>query len=103
MPEEHLGAVTQLLAARKGRMENMINHGIGWVRLDYLVPARGLIGFRTEFLTETRGTGVMQPHLRGLRAVVRRDPGPRPWLARGRPHRPDHHLRHDQPAGALAR
>ncbi|MGA1556564.1 MAG: translational GTPase TypA [Ilumatobacteraceae bacterium] len=58
-PDEHLGAVTQLLAARKGRMENMINHGLGWVRLEYLVPARGLIGFRTEFLTETRGTGVV--------------------------------------------
>ncbi len=59
VPEEHLGATTQLLAARKGRMENMSNHGTGWVRLDYLVPSRGLIGFRTEFLTETRGTGVL--------------------------------------------
>ncbi len=59
IPEDYLGAVTQLLATRKGRMENMINHGTGWVRLDYLVPARGLIGFRTEFLTETRGTGVI--------------------------------------------
>jgi GTP-binding protein len=58
-PDDHLGAVTQLLAARKGRMENMINHGLGWVRLEYLVPARGLIGFRTEFLTETRGFGVI--------------------------------------------
>ena len=56
VPDEHLGAVTQLLATRKGRMQNM--SGSGWVRLDYLVPARGLIGFRTEFLTETRGTGV---------------------------------------------
>ncbi len=59
VPEEHLGAVTQLLASRKGRMENMVNHGTGWVRLDFLVPARGLIGFRTEFLTETRGSGVL--------------------------------------------
>ena len=59
VPEEHLGAVTQLLAARKGSMRNMVNHGHGWVRLDYVVPARGLIGFRTEFLTETRGTGVL--------------------------------------------
>ena len=59
IPEEHLGAVTQLVAARKGRMENMTNHGMGWVRLEYLVPARGLIGFRTDFLTETRGTGVI--------------------------------------------
>jgi GTP-binding protein TypA/BipA len=59
VPEEHVGTVTQLLAARKGRMQHMTNHGTGWVRLDYLVPARGLIGFRTEFLTETRGTGIM--------------------------------------------
>jgi GTP-binding protein len=59
VPEEHVGTVTQLLAARKGRLEHMINHGTGWVRMDYLVPARGLIGFRTEFLTETRGTGIM--------------------------------------------
>ena len=59
VPEEHLGTVTQLLAVRRGRMENMANHGLGWVRLEYLVPARGLIGFRTEFLTETRGTGVI--------------------------------------------
>jgi GTP-binding protein len=59
IPDEHLGAVTQLLALRKGRMVNMVNHGLGWVRLEYLVPARGLIGFRTEFLTETRGTGVL--------------------------------------------
>jgi GTP-binding protein len=59
VPEEHVGAVTQLLAARKGRMEHMTNHGTGWVRMEYLVPARGLIGFRTEFMTETRGTGIM--------------------------------------------
>jgi GTP-binding protein len=59
VPDEYLGVVTQLLALRKGRMEQMINHGTGWVRMDYLVPARGLIGFRTEFLTETRGTGLL--------------------------------------------
>jgi GTP-binding protein len=59
VPEEHVGTVTQLLAARRGRMEHMTNHGTGWVRMEYLVPARGLIGFRTEFLTETRGTGIM--------------------------------------------
>jgi GTP-binding protein len=59
VPEEHLGAVTQMLAVRKSRMEQMVNHGTGWVRLDYVVPARGLIGFRTEFLTETRGTGML--------------------------------------------
>jgi GTP-binding protein len=59
VPEDYVGVVTQLLALRKGRMEQMINHGTGWVRMDYLVPARGLIGFRTEFLTETRGTGLL--------------------------------------------
>ncbi len=57
-PEEYLGAITQLLAVRKGRMEQMTNHGTGWVRMEFLVPARGLIGFRTEFLTDTRGTGI---------------------------------------------
>ncbi|GAC66444.1 translational GTPase TypA [Gordonia soli] len=58
VPEEYLGAVTQLLAARKGRMEQMNNHGTGWVRMEFIVPSRGLIGFRTDFLTETRGTGI---------------------------------------------
>ena len=58
-PEEYVGVLTQLLALRKGRMEQMVNHGTGWVRLEYLVPARGLIGLRTEFLTETRGTGIL--------------------------------------------
>lgn len=57
-PEEFLGAITELLANRKGRMENMTNHGTGWVRMEFVVPARGLIGFRTEFLTMTRGTGM---------------------------------------------
>ncbi|MFM1826229.1 MAG: hypothetical protein RLZZ37_864 [Actinomycetota bacterium] len=59
VPEDFVGVVTQLLGLRKGRMEQMTNHGSGWVRMEYLVPARGLIGFRTEFLTETRGTGLM--------------------------------------------
>jgi len=58
VPEEYLGAVTQLLAVRKGRMENMTNHGTGWIRLEFHVPSRGLIGFRTDFLTDTRGTGI---------------------------------------------
>ncbi len=57
-PEEYLGAITQLLAARKGRMEGMANHGTGWVRMEFVVPSRGLIGFRTEFLTITRGAGI---------------------------------------------
>jgi GTP-binding protein len=59
IPEDYMGVVSQLLALRKGRMEDMVNHGTGWVRLDYLVPARGLIGIRNEFLTETRGTGIL--------------------------------------------
>ncbi|MDH3707588.1 MAG: translational GTPase TypA, partial [Acidimicrobiia bacterium] len=59
IPEEHVGGVTQLLAPRKARMIEMVNHGTGWVRLDYVVPARGLIGFRTDFMTETRGTGML--------------------------------------------
>jgi GTP-binding protein len=59
VPDDYLGVVTQLLALRKGTMTEMVNHGSGWVRLDYRVPARGLIGFRTEFLTETRGTGIL--------------------------------------------
>ncbi len=77
VPEEFLGAVTQLLAVRKGRMEQMINHGTGWVRLEYLVPARGLVGFRTEFMTETRGTGILHHVFDGYA----------PWFGdlRGRP------------------
>src|SRR5437588_9962791 len=59
VPEEYVGVVTQLLALRKGRLQQMVNHGTGWARMEYLVPARGLIGFRTEFLTETRGTGIL--------------------------------------------
>ncbi len=59
VPDDYVGVVTQLLALRKGRMEEMVNHGTGWVRLEYLVPARALVGFRTEFLTETRGTGLL--------------------------------------------
>ena len=59
VPEDYVGVVTQMLALRKGRMEHMTNHGTGWVRMEYIVPARGLIGFRTEFLTDTRGSGIM--------------------------------------------
>jgi GTP-binding protein len=59
VPEEYVGVVTQLLALRRGRLQQMVNHGSGWARMDYLVPARGLVGFRTEFLTETRGTGIL--------------------------------------------
>jgi GTP-binding protein len=66
IPEDYVGVVTQLLALRKGRLEQMVNHGTGWVRMDYLVPARGLIGFRTEFLTETRGTGIIHHVFEGF-------------------------------------
>jgi GTP-binding protein len=59
VPDEYLGVVTQMFGLRRGRMETMVNHGTGWVRLEYVVPARGLIGVRTEFLTETRGTGIL--------------------------------------------
>ena len=65
VPEAFLGVVTQMLALRKGRMENMVNHGTGWVRVDFLVPTRGLIGFRTEFLTETRGSGIIHSLFEG--------------------------------------
>jgi GTP-binding protein len=65
VPEDFLGATTQLLALRKGRMEEMVNHGNGWARLEYVVPARGLIGFRTEFLTETRGSGILHSVFEG--------------------------------------
>jgi GTP-binding protein len=77
VPEEYLGAVTSLLAVRKGRLENMINHGTGWVRLEFKVPARGLIGFRTQFLTDTRGTGIAHHVFEGYE----------PWAGplRGRP------------------
>ena len=59
VPEEYLGTVTSQISVRRGRMESMTNHGTGWVRIEFVVPARGLIGFRTQFLTETRGTGIM--------------------------------------------
>ena len=66
-PEEYVGAITQLMAARKGRMEEMANHTTGWVRMDFVVPSRGLIGFRTDFLTETRGTGIANAVFDGYR------------------------------------
>ena len=67
-PDDYLGVITQLMALRKGRMEQMVNHGTGWIRLDYRVPSRGLIGFRTEFLTETRGTGLLHHVFDGYEA-----------------------------------
>ena len=65
VPEDFLGVVTQMLALRKGRLENMVNHGTGWVRIDFLVPTRGLIGIRTEFMTETRGSGILHSVFEG--------------------------------------
>ena len=96
IPEDYLGVVTQLMALRKGRMEQMVNHGTGWVRMEYLVPARGLIGFRTEFLTETRGTGLLHHVFEQVRAVARRAADPAHRLAGGRP------ARAPRPAFALA-
>ncbi len=75
-PEEHLGAITQLLAARKGRMEGMANHGTGWVRMEFIVPSRGLIGFRTEFLADYPRHRDRQRDLARLRAVGGHDPRP---------------------------
>ena len=97
VPDEYLGVITQLLALRKGRMEQIVNHGSGWIRLDYVVPARGLIGFRTELLTETRRDSPPAPRVRALRAVGRGDPRSYPRLARGRPRR-----RHDGLLAAVA-
>jgi GTP-binding protein len=70
VPEEHLGVVSQMLAVRKARLEQMVNHGTGWVRMEYLVPARALVGFRTEFLTETRGTGLLHQVFEGYEPWV---------------------------------
>ena len=101
-PEEYLGTITELLASRKGRMEQMTNHGTGWVRMEFLVPARGLIGFRTEFLTDTRGTGIAhhisegyEPWAGEIRVAQQR-------LAGRRPQGRGDGVRHDQPAGARA-
>jgi hypothetical protein len=98
-PSDYQGVLMQLMALRKGRLEQMVDHGTGWIRLEYVVPARGLIGFRTEFLTETRGTGLLHHVHERLRAVVRRHPHPPDRLAGRRPQRPDHRLRAGQPAG----
>ena len=85
VPEEYLGAVTQLVAVRRGRMETMTNHGTGWVRLEFLVPSRGLIGFRTQFLTETRGTGIAHHVFEGYEPWAGRDPRPGDRFAGRRP------------------
>ena len=102
VPEDFLGVVTQMLALRKGRMENMVNHGTGWVRLEFLVPTRGLIGFRTEFLTETRGSGILHSVFERYEPWLGDDPHAADGLARGRPPRADSDLRAPQAAGARA-
>ena len=86
-PEEYLGTITELLAVRKGRMEQMTNHGTGWVRMEFLVPARGLIGFRTEFLTDTRGTGIAHHIFEGYEPWAGEIRSPQQRLAGGRPRR----------------
>ena len=100
VPDEYLGVVTQLLALRKGTMLEMVNHGTGWVRLDYRVPARGLIGFRTEFLTETRWDRHPPPRVRRVGAVARRAPHAAQRLHGGRPPGGDDDVRADEPARA---
>ena len=99
-PEEYLGAITQLLAARKGRMEGMSNHGTGWVRMEFIVPSRGLIGFRTEFLTITRGTGIANAISHGYERLGRNDHDPRQRLDRRRPRRRRDPVRDGRAAGA---
>ena len=84
----------------RAALEQMVNHGTGWVRMEYLVPARGLIGFRTEFLTETRGTGILHHVFDALRAVARRAAHAADRQPRRRPPRPDDRVRAAQPAGA---
>ena len=103
VPEDYVGVVTQLVALRKGRLEQMVNHGTGWVRMEYLVPARGLIGFRTEFLTETRGTGVLHhvfDRWEPWAGELRTRPTGR---ARRRPLGRRRAVRADEPAGARRR
>jgi GTP-binding protein len=90
VPEEYLGAVTSLLAVRKGRLEQMTNHGTGWIRLEFMVPSRGLIGFRTQFLTDTRGTGIAHHVFERYE----------PWAGPMRPVRRGHGLRDVFAAGA---
>ena len=99
-PEEFLGAITQLLAARKGRMEQMTNHGTGWVRMEFLVPSPWPHRLPHRVPHRDPRHGHRPPRLRGLRAVVRRHHDPHQRLARLRPHRRRHRLRDGQPPGA---
>ncbi len=100
VPEEYLGAVTSLLAVRKGRLEQMTNHGTGWIRLDFMVPARGLIGFRTQFLTDTRGTGIAHHVFERYESVGRSDADARVGIAGRRQIRGGDRVRDVLAAGA---
>ena len=100
VPDDYLGVVTQLMALRKGTLIEMVNHGTGWVRMDYRIPARGLVGFRTEFMTETRGTGHAPPRVRRLGAVARRAQDQAQRFDGGRPPGRHHGLHADEPPGA---
>ena len=99
-PEEYVGVITQLLAMRKGRLEQMVNHGTGWVRMEYLVPARGLIGFRTEFLNRDTRHRTCPPRVRPLGAMARRAPDSAHGVAGRRPSRDGGVVRAVQPPGA---
>ena len=99
-PESFVGVVTQKVGSRKGRMTRMVNHGTGRVRLDFRIPSRGLLGFRTEFLSETRGHRDHEPPVRRLRPVAGRDPVARDRRARLRPARPHDRARDRAPPGA---
>ena len=99
VPEEYLGTVTSLISVRRGRMESMTNHGTGWVRLEFIVPARGLIGFRTQFLTETRGTGIAHHVFEGYEPWAGAHAGPGHRFAGRRPLRQRGRVRDVQPAG----
>ena len=100
VPDDYLGVVTQLMALRKGTLIEMVNHGTGWVRMDYRVPARGLVGFRTEFMTETARHRHAPPRLRRLGAVARRAQDQAERLHGGRPAGVHHRLHPDEPPGA---
>ena len=86
-PEEFVGVVTQKIGTRKGRMTNMVNHGTGRVRLEFRIPSRGLIGFRSQFLTDTRGTGLLNHLFDGYEPWHGRDPAPHDRRAGLRPRR----------------
>ena len=100
VPEDFQGVVIAQAGMRRGVLSKMVNHGSGRVRLDFRIPARGLIGFRSQFMTDTRGTGIMNPPVRGVGAMARCHRRTRCWCAGCRPHRRRHRVRHLQSPGA---